>query len=89
MPFTAETFKPLLGMSTSDTPRIFGYRTNDLADATADQIESAGYFNSLADEFNEGDQIFTHADADGASVTLIYFVRSIISGVVTVQRCGA
>lgn len=89
MPFTADTFKPLLGMSTSNQPRLFAYRTDDLADATAGQVESAGYFNALANELNLGDQIFTHADANGANATLVYFVRSNASGVVGVQRAAA
>lgn len=52
--------------------RIWGYNTND----TAAVVDTAGYFNSVANFLNIGDVIMAHVDIDGTPGYGIFVVNA-------------
>ena len=83
MTFDVTMLKPMLGMSVSDNPRIWGYTTPD----PITDLDAAGYFNNAANALQVHDQIWCTCDNDLATIVPgIFYVRTIAAGVVTVRR---
>lgn len=60
---------------------LYGYST---ADAVA-TVNTAGYFNALADQLSVGDIIFVRSSTGGTQVVTINYVLSNAAGVVDVN----
>jgi hypothetical protein len=66
----------------SDFPRIWTYKTNDLA---AD-INTSGYFNPAAADLTVGDLIYAFLDADGTPEGMLFVVNGNTGTVVDVTN---
>ena len=85
MSFNIEYFGRLSSSGNSNLPVLWGYRTAD--DEAA--VETAGYFNEVADLLSVGDRILIHLDSDGTDTSEETWVTAIASGVVTIQGLHA
>jgi len=86
MPFVRSNFSPIGGQSSrGKAPQVFSYSTADAA-AT---VDTAGYFNSVADLVNVGDIILRTTFTDGTftavSTAGMHVVSSNTGGVVDVN----
>ncbi len=61
---------------------LWHYKTTD----TKTVVETSGYFDKVANIFNEGDMIFTSVLGGDTKQTIIYIVSSVENGVVSVSN---
>lgn len=72
MAFTRSTFSPVgdpAGPTYAGAPRLWSYKTDDLAAS----VDDAGYFNELVNELIVGDIIMAQCDADSTGRTFGFF----------------
>ena len=80
MAFSSTGFATIAASKAGNAPSMHSYST---ADAVAD-VNTAGYFNSIASLLNVGDVIFCQSGVGGTLVMSILWVNSNASGVVDV-----
>ena len=82
MAFNRDGWNPIGGQSKKGSaPQIFAYTTTD---AIAD-VNTEGYFNSVAQEVNVGDMIFCNTSTGGTLVATLVYVLSNTGTVVDVN----
>jgi len=69
------------GPANSDYPVAWSYSTAD----TQIQVAVSGYFDDAIDDLNVGDFIHANVDTGAVLVAVIYYVVSIVGGVVDVS----
>lgn len=72
MAFDSTKFAVMSGHQNSDVPRMWGYKTAD----TQATINTAGYFNSVADLVNVGDLIYAYTDTGGTPTPVNFWVNA-------------
>lgn len=81
MAFSATGFVTINASKAGNAPAIYAYKT---ADAIAD-VNTSGYFNSLADSLKVGDLIYCVTSTGSTAVATLVYVLSNASGVVDVN----
>lgn len=81
MAFSTTGFTAVTASKRGNAPSIYAYKT---ADAIAD-VNTAGYFNSLANTLEVGDLIYCVTSTGGTAVATLTVVRSNAAGVVDVD----
>lgn len=81
MAFSSTGFTAVSASKRGSAPSVYAYKT---ADAIAD-VNTAGYFNSLANTLEVGDLIYCVTSTGGTAVATLTVVRSNASGVVDVD----
>jgi len=80
MTFSATGFVAVCAAKSGNAPSIYAYKTTD---AIAD-VNTSGYFNSLANSLNVGDLIYCVTSTGSTAVCTLTQVLSNASGVVDV-----
>lgn len=80
MAFSTTGFTVFGAAKSGNAPSLYGYAT---ADAIAD-VNTAGYFNSLANTLRVGDVILVRSSTGGTQALTLVYVASNASGVVDV-----
>ena len=81
MAFSSTGWNVVAAGKRGQAPSVFAYKT---ADAIAD-VNTAGYFNSLANTLEVGDLIYCVTSTGGTPVATLVYVLSNSSGVVDVN----
>ena len=81
MAFSSTGFTAVAASKRGSAPSVYAYKT---ADAIAD-VNTAGYFNSLANTLEVGDLIYCVTSTGGTAVATLTVVRSNAAGVVDVD----
>lgn len=82
MAFNRDGWNPIGGQSKKGSaPQVFAYTTTD---AIAD-VNTEGYFNSVAQQVNVGDMIFCNTSTGGTLVATLVYVTSNTGTVVDVN----
>lgn len=81
MAYLATGFSTVAASKAGNSPAIYAYKT---ADAIAD-VNTAGYFNSLANVLSVGDLIYCVTSTGSTAVATLVYVVSNASGVVDVN----
>ena len=81
MAFSTTGFTAVAASKRGSAPSVYAYKT---ADAIAD-VNTAGYFNSLANTLEVGDLIYCVTSTGGTAVATLTVVRSNAAGVVDVD----
>lgn len=82
MAFSATGFTAVSASKRGNAPSIYAYKTTD---AIAD-VNTSGYFNSLANTLEVGDLIYCVTSTGSTAVATLTVVRSNASGVVDVDN---
>lgn len=80
MAFSATGFVAVCAAKSGNAPSVYAYKTTD---AIAD-VNTSGYFNSLANSLNVGDLIYCVTSVGTTAVATLVYVVSNASGVVDV-----
>ncbi len=81
MAYSATGFSTIAASKAGNSPAIYAYKTTD---ALAD-VNTSGYFNSLATVLSVGDLIYGVTSTGTTAVAALYYVVSNASGVVDVN----
>lgn len=81
MAFSTTGFAVIGASKSGNAPSVYSYKT---ADAIAD-VNTSGYFNSLADTLKVGDLIYCLTSTGTTAVATLVYVVSNASGVVDVN----
>lgn len=85
MAFNKDGLMLVGGSKAGNAPQMWTYKTNDLGT----DVDTSGYFNSMASVLKVGDVIYVHADADSTPSFGFHVVVSNADGVVDVTNATA
>jgi len=85
MAFNKDGLMLVAGSKAGNAPQMWTYKTNDLAT----DVDTSGYFNSMASVLKVGDVIYVHADADSTPTFGFHVVTSNTGSVVDVTDATA